>query len=133
MLKNQETKQDKILFILMFIFVIFMFAFKEILILFFSDYKNLYALKNVDINTFEETFLYLPMVRDFTFDKLAFMFVKFPPITFFVYSLLYKITSSFNVLLFVSHVIFPSLSFYFIYLIFKKYLYKSWAAPHNIK
>ncbi|MFC1546278.1 hypothetical protein ACFL4O_00980 [bacterium] len=113
--------------------VLFLFALKDILILLFTQNGHLYAVVNTCVTTFEETYLYFPILKIFNVEHI-FLFLSqtlsFIPIgPFLIGKILYKslFMSSNDLFLFFSHLIPPFLSFWLIFLIFRKYISRSWS------
>lgn len=126
-------------YISFFIFLFFLFGLKDIWILLSEKWPHLYAVVNVPKTTWEEIYTYLPYANHFNIDNLLpaapmaypgfSKFTYFPPFTLIANGIILKwlCFSNIDLYLLFMHTVFPILSFWFIYLIFKRYVAESWA------
>lgn len=137
--ESMSKKQKIFLFVVISVFMVFLFGFKDICILFSKEWPHLYSVVGNNTLTWDEIYGYLPFANQFSlanplpitpvidFQNSAFSF--YPPITFVFQGILFKyiFSSNIDMCLLFSHIFFPLISFWLIYLIFRNYLSISWS------
>lgn len=121
------------------IFLVCLFGLKDILILASDKWPHLYSVVNTPRISWEETYTYFPFANHFGLDNLlpAAPMVKhglnkftfFPAITLISQGVIFKWICSSNIDLYFlfMHTFFPILSFWLIFLIFRRYIEAPWA------
>ncbi|MFC1566346.1 hypothetical protein ACFL4A_00725 [bacterium] len=114
------------------VLLVVLFGMKDILVLMFSDYSHIYAVTNTCRQTFEETYLYLPMISNLSIENITKYFFTggyiIPPAFLLVGKIIfYFCYSNIDIFLLMVHIAFPLISFWIIFLIYNRYISVSWA------
>ena len=119
--------------------IIVIFGLADMLILLSSDWPHLYATVDMPIQKWEEIVIYMPFGNAFsfqnpfpiapTYDNDLMGYSVYPCVTFFIMGILFKIFAfgNLDVYILLSHTILPLIDFWLIFLIFNKYISKTWA------
>lgn len=131
--------KKKNLCLLFTVFLFLLFGFKDIWILASGKWPHLYAVVNTPRASWEEIYCYFPFTRHFSLSNLLpaapmtnpglSKLTNFPAITIISQGIIFKYVFFSNIDLYflLMHTIFPILSFWLIYLVFKRYVATSWA------
>lgn len=136
---NQPMSKNKTLYIVFTFFLVFLFGFKDIWILACGKWPHLYAVVNTPRASWEEIYCYFPFTRHVSLTNILpaapmtdpglSKFTNFPSITIVSQGIIFKYLcfSNMDLYFLLTHTIFPILSFWLIYLVFKRYVVTSWA------
>lgn len=121
------------------IFLVCLFGLKDVLILASDKWPHIYSVVNAPRSSWEETYCYFPLANQFSLtnplpaapmvepglSKFAF----FPAITLVTQGVFFKwiCLSNIDLYFFLMHTIFPVLSFWLIFLVFRRYIDISWS------
>ena len=126
-------------YILTTIFMLILFSLKDVLILLSDEWPHLYPVVNNPTLNWEEVYVYLPFASHFSLSTplpaapmanpdLS-QFTNFPPITLILQGIILKwlFFSNIDAYLLAMHTILPTLSFWLLFLIYRRYVAQSWA------
>lgn len=120
-------------------FLFVLFGFSDLLILLSSAWPHLYGAVGVPVQKWEEVVIYAPFAEAFSWhnlfpiapavDKSLSGWSIYPWLTIFLQGVLHKIFAfgDMDLYMLLSHGALPVLNFWMIYLVFKRYVSKTWA------